>query len=224
MEAEEDNKSTATRHWLAHPRTLRLSTRPRPPKNADGTRSRTFNRMSQSATIPNFAFNTKQSVETTAEKLVNEALIPLFRRLHTAQSNWDLSLVNIAVTDMQETARDDKNAVGRDISKMLRNQDSVLKEWKIDDIDVPPSQEQKSELSDQAEEYGETLYEACAEAPAGNTVSNILEDQDVNMDEDSWQEDPEDGYLTDFCAHCGLRIPAFAVEAHERFHLYPDPD
>jgi len=120
------------RRWLAHPRTLRLTTRPRPPLNSDGSRSRTFNRISRSAPMPNFVFTLHQSVESLAEKLVDETLVPMFRRLHPG-SGWNLSLVNVAVTNMAETAAENKDSEGRDIGRMFRHQDDVLKDFRVTD-------------------------------------------------------------------------------------------
>ncbi|KAK7533794.1 DNA polymerase-like protein iota [Phyllosticta citribraziliensis] len=110
------------RRWIAHPATLRLSTRPRPPLNADGTRTRTFARISRSAPVPNFLFSLSTPIESLAERLVNDALLPLFRRLHPEKTGWNLSLVNVAVTNMAEAGSNAKSSSGRDITSMFRKQ------------------------------------------------------------------------------------------------------
>lgn len=144
-----DSAST-TRRWIAHPKTLRLSTRPRPPLNPDGTRSRTFNRISKSTNMPTFVFGLTHDVGTLAEKLVAETLVPLFRKLHPEKSGWNLSLVNLCVTNMSLAASDGKDGAGRDIGRMFKKQDDVLREWKIEDVDMAPS----ADKNDQQEEVG----------------------------------------------------------------------
>ncbi|KAI9855453.1 MAG: hypothetical protein M1830_006464, partial [Pleopsidium flavum] len=128
----------AKRRWLAHPRTLRLTTRPRPSRNPDGSRVRCFSRISRSNPLPTFVFNLTENVEALVDKLVNEALVPIFRKLHPEKSGWDLSLVNVAVTNMAETATDGKDGTGRDIGRMFKRQESVLREWKVEDRDMAP--------------------------------------------------------------------------------------
>ncbi|KAK7183886.1 impB/mucB/samB family protein [Paraphaeosphaeria sporulosa] len=125
---------TPTKRWMAFPKTLRLTTRPRPPKNPDGSHNRSFARISRSGPMPNFVFTLKDDVDTIAERLVAEALLPLFRRLHPERSGWNLSLVNVAATNMVDAASE-KGGVGRDISKMFKRQDQVLKGFKVTDSD-----------------------------------------------------------------------------------------
>lgn len=69
------------RQWLAHPRTVRLSTRPRPPLNPDGSRPRIFTRISKSGSMPSFVLNLETSIDELSDKLVSETVLPLFRRL-----------------------------------------------------------------------------------------------------------------------------------------------
>lgn len=134
-----DDDDASAKRWLAHPKTLRLSTRPRPPMNADGTRTRSFNRISRSGPLPNLVFNLKDSIDAVVEKLVQVALIPMFRRLHPQPGGWNLSLMNVAVTNMVEAASEDgKFGGGRDIGNMFKKQEEVLREWKVEDRDVPP--------------------------------------------------------------------------------------
>ncbi|KAF2141382.1 uncharacterized protein K452DRAFT_319009 [Aplosporella prunicola CBS 121167] len=105
------------RRWLAYPRTIRLSTRPRLPADAASTNqhSRPPQRISRSAPLPSFAFNQSEDVDALAQRLVTEALIPLFRRLHPDKRGWNLSLINVAVTNMAGAA-----AEGKDIGGMFK--------------------------------------------------------------------------------------------------------
>jgi DNA polymerase iota len=194
--------SAGQRKWLAHPRTLRLSTRPRPPLHPDGSRTRSFNRISRSAPMPNFVFNLNESDASVAEKLVQEALIPAFRKLHPEKSGWNLSLVNVAATNMAETAAETKDSEGRDIGRMLKRQDEVLKDWKI--INDEASSEDHSPVNDAGSEN-----HAAPLTPQGS---------DGGLRQDAWESDDLTDDLTHSCGICGSVIPLFALTAHDRYH------
>ncbi|KAM0719728.1 hypothetical protein Q7P37_003861 [Cladosporium fusiforme] len=125
--------STDGKKWLAHPKTLRLTTRPRQALLPDGTRPRSFKRISHSAPLPNFVFSLTETIESLADKLVKESLITMFRKIHPEKAGWNLSLVNLAVTNMAETAGNSKTANGRDISNMFKRQEDVLKGFRVTD-------------------------------------------------------------------------------------------
>lgn len=129
-DSETEAEETIARRWLAHPKTLRLTTRPRPPAGPDGIRPRTFQRISKSAPLPNFVFNMQDHLAALAERLVDDVLVSVFRRMHPG-NGWDLSLINIAVTNMAETAADNKDSEGRDIGRMFRRQEDVLKDFRV---------------------------------------------------------------------------------------------
>lgn len=118
-----------TRRWVAFPKTLRLSTRPRPPQNPDGSMNRSFARISRSAPMPSFVFSFKENTDALAERLVKDTLLALFKRLHPQKSGWNLSLINVAATNIVDAASDKEGGVGRDISKMFRRQGTALKPW-----------------------------------------------------------------------------------------------
>lgn len=117
-----ENSAGGSSRWRAHPRTLRLTSRPRRPSNPDNPY---HNRMSRSAALPRYVFNMDDRIEAVAEKLVQEHVLALFRRLHPEKSGWNLSLLNIAVTNMAGTAGDKKQNSGRDIGSMFQRQGSV---------------------------------------------------------------------------------------------------
>ncbi|KAE9375466.1 DNA/RNA polymerase [Stipitochalara longipes BDJ] len=215
---EDDEDDYTTKRWIAHPKTVRLSTRPRPPMNSDGTRTRSFNRISRSGPLPNFVFNLKDDVDAIIEKLVQETLIPMFRKLHPYPSGWNLSLVNIGVTNMIETASEDGKGGGRDIGRMFRKQEEVLKEWKFEDRDIPP---------DPIPEVAIESRDAVLTDPsAGNEVSDsiMMGSEDVIPTQTStdepveWDEDEDEDENREICHECGATMPAFAMAAHERFH------
>ena len=192
LEDDNNHDEMPNRRWLAHPKTIRLSTRPRgPPDPLTGIRARSFQRVSRSGPLPNFIFNLNDTVDAIADRLVDESLLPLFRKLHPEKSAWNLSLLNVAVTNMVETAGDSKSASGRDIGSMFKNQEDVLREWKVEDRDVPPQHSQSE----------------------SNHMSS-------NIDHNDWLSDEEmDEDLTSTTCHlCGVQMPLFAMPAHQRFH------
>jgi DNA polymerase iota len=201
--------------WIAHPKTLRLATRPRPPLNSDGTRSRTFNRISRSGPLPSFIFNLKDGIDAIVEKLVQDALIPMFRKLHPYPTGWNLSLVNIGVTNMVETASEDGSGGGRDIGRMFKRQEEVLKEWKIEDKDVPPDPIPECETCDA--EQTDPTKEISDSIMAGS--EDVIYPTQIEVDENEmWEENEDEDESREKCSECGAVMPAFAMAAHERFH------
>ncbi len=223
------NRSETSRRWTAYPQTLRLTTRPRPPLNPDGTRSRTFNRISRSRSMPSMIFNLTNNVECLAEKLVNDSLIPLFQKLHPERSGWSLSLLNLCATNMSLVAADNKDGIGRDIGKMFRKQDDRLKEWKVEDVDIAPSD---GEMHVQhCEQQVHTSAEQGINTPMlQNNHSYGSEDGCISTqksyrddaNDDGWDSEDNVFDLGDACKICGAVMPPFAMIAHERFHAMPD--
>ena len=224
-ELEGKEASCISRRWLAHPRTLRLSTRPRPPIMPDGTRPRSFNRISRSAPMPSFVYSLKEAIEVLAEKLVADALIPSFRKLHPEPSGWNLSLVNIAAVNMMPVGSDDKNAGGRDISKMFRRQDEVLKPWKVEDTDETITEKSHGvQTDDSTGSFAQSIEESLANQEFGE--GNGAEESTISVgadtdSEEAWNSEGETEQGSR-CRICGLVLPGFAMSAHERFHMNPD--
>ncbi len=221
-----DTSVLNTRRWIALPRTLRLSTRPRPPLNPDGSRSRTFTRISRSGIMPSWVFNLTLSVEILVEKLLEESLLPLFKKLHPEKSGWNLSLVNVCATSMSLTAGDGKDGAGRDIGRMLRRQEDVLKDWKVNDVDVAPSDEEAEEHQLREDNLNHREHQNAdnktqQHPPLGSEDMRSLTQESCG-DNDAW--DSEDGMqdLGNSCKVCGAPMPPFAMAAHERFHTIPD--
>ncbi|KAK4941235.1 hypothetical protein LTR10_018771 [Elasticomyces elasticus] len=208
MEADEEagdmGESGHQRHWLAHPRTLRLSTRPRPAPGPDGVRARTFHRISRSAPMPNFVFSLTEAPSALAERLVDEALVPMFRALHHEKAGWNLSLVNVAATNMAETAADSKESEGRDIGKMFRRQDEVLKDFKVTD---------EPGATDSPQTYSPDML----------AVQPHLADTDDNsMTAAGWDSDASETEVLEHCDVCQSAMPSFAMPAHKRYHELND--
>ncbi|KAK8107659.1 uncharacterized protein PG998_009672 [Apiospora kogelbergensis] len=223
--------------WLAYPKTLRLSTRVKSKpsvvvgsknQQAPPPRDTYYNRSSRSSPLPTFVFGLKDGIDYIAERLVNEAVLPLFRRLHNERQNWNLTLVNICVTNMVPTGNEDGSiGGGRDISKMFRTQDAKLKEFTAynnDDLPDPPVLPAKPRPS------SDNITTAAAEVtqvPTESTQSVLVTD-DADHDHPAegdtggmvmvWDEDSDDGGESRRCPECGQRIPEFAMSAHIRFH------
>ncbi|TLD36921.1 DNA/RNA polymerase [Venturia nashicola] len=208
--------SSKRQRWLALPKTLRLSTRPRPPADPDGTRARASQRISRSIPAPTLLTSLGESVEDLAQKLVSRFLTSLFHRLHPEKSGWDLSLINIAVTNIVETAG---ISTGRDISKMFKNQDNNLKEWKIEDVHVPPDQEMKD-----TSETESPLHLLQRSHGSEDQVSLSQASQASYYFQGGWDEEDEDaGESLDLtCPFCQAKMPSFAMAAHMRFHETED--
>ena len=213
-EEEASPQATGNRRWTAHPKTLRLTTRPRPPRNADGSRSRMFNRISKSCPIPSIAFSFSHRIDTIVERVVNGSLLPLFHLLHPETSGWDLSLVNLCATNMALTGTDSKEGLGRDISRMFRRQDNVLKDWKIEDVDVAPSQQSQGLVKS-------TSSESMQQAEDDNDLK-IMGRSTQDSESAGWSSDAEMTVSSEKCAVCGVVMPAFAMSAHQLFHSLSD--
>ncbi|KAK2625829.1 hypothetical protein QTJ16_005141 [Diplocarpon rosae] len=212
------------KRWTAVPKTIRISTRPRPPLNADGTRTRSFKRISRSGPLPSSVLNLKESNGAIVEKLVQETLMPMFRKLHPYPSGWNLSLVSIGVTNMVETASESGTGGGRDIERMFKRQEEVLKEWKVEDKDVPPDQISKdpsNELPD-IDRIDPSAGDEVLDLDMAGSENSIHLTQ-VTVDETGmWEEDDEDDANRERCSECGVVMPAFAMAAHERFHKFEE--
>ncbi|EHY58080.1 hypothetical protein HRR83_005061 [Exophiala dermatitidis] len=198
---EESPTDRPGRYWLAHPRTLRLSTRTRPVSGPDGARPRMSNRISRSAPLPSFAFSLVEDPTILADRLVEEVLVPMFRKLHHEKAGWHINLINVAVTNMAETAGESKDSEGRDIGRMFRRQDEVLKDFRIRPVSEPP----------------EDLHPA-VQAPE-TRVKGLIADPPTT---DAWDSEPDDSHQAELCGFCHQDIPVFAMAAHQRYHQLGD--
>jgi DNA polymerase iota len=223
-----ESSNGRTRRWSAFPKTLRLTTRPRPPQNPDGSRNRSFARISRSGPMPNFVFNLKDDVDILAERLVAEALLPLFRKLHPEKSGWNLSLVNVAATNMVDAASE-KGGVGRDISKMFKRQDQVLKDFKVTEphnvlpVETRPEDEMMDTTvpSEQIAVVTKSAYRL-DDTGGGSDDLPTLSQEATFASQDHWESEDEamldeDAYA---CEECGAVMPLFAMGAHARWHSH----
>ena len=224
--ADDTSGRNVLRRWIAHPTTLRLTTRPRLPRDANGVRTRSFNRISRSGTMPMFVFEWKEAMNALVERFVIEALVPLFKKLHPEKSGWSLSLINIAATNIVMAATDNKDGWGRDIGTMFRTQVDVLKEWKIEDQDDTPSAAGNFKSRSETERCPERKLELSHREDQFNCKRGLEEDissvQASQEVDDIWESDDNDLDLGVPCIVCGATMPSFAFPAHERFHMNPE--
>ncbi|KAL8674719.1 MAG: hypothetical protein Q9168_000877 [Polycauliona sp. 1 TL-2023] len=224
MEREADG-TRSSRQWLAYPKTLRLTTRPRAALNPDGTRSRAFNRISRSCDMPSLVLNFGNSVEYISMVLVRETLIPLFHKLHPEKSGWDLSLMNLCAAGISLTAASSRDGAGRDISKMFKMQERVLQDWRVEEVDGAAPVDSGSEFCEaQALEVIGNEPHVASKATTDDVVADDRDDafgetRDWNS---TWESEDEVLGLNYICTECGLPVPDFAIAAHERFHVFPD--
>ena len=222
-----NTQKLAKAQWIARPTSLRLSTRPRPPLRPDGTRTRCFNRISKSCYMPSFVFDLSNPADALAQRLVEEVIMPLFRKLHPEKSGWNLSLVNLCAANMIIAASDKREGAGRDIGSMFRKQDDVLKEWKVQDGPDPPSQQLHHldvVIHGTAEpDIDASLAHFKSELTDGGSEDCITFTQSSTSAEDEW--DSNDDIASDnageACVICKAKMPAFAMFAHQRFHGTP---
>ncbi|KAI0389204.1 hypothetical protein F5Y17DRAFT_449922 [Xylariaceae sp. FL0594] len=236
----------STGRWLAYPKTLRLSTRTKPKtsiSNGESSAS-SFNRSSRSAPLPSFIFhnnnntssNDEEQQQRLAERLVNESLLPLFRRLHPSPRpmknlNLNIALLNICVTNMVVVAvdavADDKakrrgNGNGnraRDISSMFKTQENKLREWTVyDTTPTPfpiPTPTPAQALPPQFE-FISSNKQTHQEEEVVVAMVDIQEQEKEGGEGGKEEEEEEPG--SHRCSICNHAIPTFALAAHERFH------
>jgi len=185
----------ATQRWLARPKTLRLSIGVRPPADSDSYMSRT----SKSAALPSFVFSLQDEMDQLADRLVGETVLPLLRRFQSGKEHkWDLSLLNICVTNMVQVGSDDRGGSGRDIAVMFKTQDEVLKPYRADPLLGKKNTNDKGPVAEM--DFGD-----------GDNFQEIEWDT-------SWEGQGEG----ERCPLCGYYIPLFAIEAHLRYHELGD--
>lgn len=209
-----DTTSHKRRRWLAHPKTLRLSTRPKA-SYSDG-KPYNWGRASRSQPLPTFVFHLSSSLDDTAivAKLVKETLIPMFSALNPEKGCWNIGMINICAANMVPTAGD-PGAVGsgRDISQMFRRQEDVLREFRV----------YKDDDDGDAASKGCQRPSPCGSESAAQLVSDDSREGEYSMDDaddepEGWDE--LEGSQT--CQSCGHVIPPFAMAAHERYHEFED--
>lgn len=211
---DDDGSSQAPqprRIWLARPKTLRLSTRPKTPLSDN--KPYNWARASRSQPLPTFVFNSAEGQAIVA-RLVKETLLPMFSVLNPGRSSWNIGMINICVTNMVPTAAE-TGAVGsgRDISLMFRRQETVLRDFRVV---CEEEEEEEEEGRARVLEAAQREDEQAGSSAEGGHFNNSAYFADLVPE--TWED--LDGSQT--CATCGRNIPLFAALAHERYHEFGD--
>ncbi|KAE8358875.1 hypothetical protein BDV27DRAFT_137011 [Aspergillus caelatus] len=202
--------------WIARPRSLRLSTRPRPPPTSNGAQAPSFNRISRSAPLPQYVFCLDASIDALAEQLVHELLTLMFRKLHPEKAGWNIRLLNVAVTNMMDVAGERKQSSGRDIEKMFQRQDKLRRP----DFPVPVTERSSPETATQ---YVRDPSLSSNDISSSSQIIVGLDRHAYKTSGDAWEESEEDEDMPCVvCTSCGALIPHFALVAHEVYHSAPD--
>lgn len=216
---EPDKESTGSdqgprrTRWLAHPKTLRLSTRPKTSPN-EGT-PYNWGRASRSQPLPTFVFHDIDR-EVIVGRLVKEALFPMFLQLNpTKPEGWNIGMINICVANMTLTATDEASGSGRDISRMFKRQDEVLREFKVydDGSELPPKVAQSPNTGGDSDRLG------LESIGAGGDDMDFGDDYASESESEAWGD--QDG--SQACPRCGHYLPEFALSAHLRYHVLEEP-
>jgi DNA polymerase iota len=137
----------------------------------------------------------------------------MFRKLHPEKAGWNLSLVNLAVTNMSETAGDSKTASGRDIGTMFRRQEHVLKDFRVTEPDTGSTIES---VIDTAQDGHDTIVSDDSDDQKKFDPHNAPRSP---SEEGDWDDGVQDEDPRVCCEVCGMHVPSFAMGAHQRFHL-----
>jgi DNA polymerase iota len=151
----------------------------------------------------------------------------MFRRLHPEKQGWNLSLMNIGVTNMAKSASEDGAGGGRDIGRMFKRQEDVLKDFKTEDVDVPPDPVSEKKIASGDESHDgfqpelRVSDEAADEIMAGS--EDVIPPTQNTVDENGdWEEEQDEDAGCEKCGMCGAVMPAFAMASHDRYHNLED--
>ncbi|KAK4157492.1 hypothetical protein C8A00DRAFT_40203 [Chaetomidium leptoderma] len=227
------SSSSSSRRWLAHPKTIRLTTRPHNPPS--GNKPYNWARASRSCPLPGFVFVLDNNPTQTAERLVTETLLPLFYKLHNHHPNPNPN-------NPHDHPLLDVDPLKSQLQQQQQQQQQLGGGWNIGLINVCVTNMAGVEVaaSRRGRDIGDmfrrqegvlkefTVYDTPPPIP---THEDEEEDEDEDEDEDdgegesdTWDHDdtpPEDSGR---CPLCDRRIPRFAMSAHERYHSMEEED
>lgn len=133
-------------------------------------------------------------INLVVERLVEKTLIPLFKKLHPKNLEWNLCLVNLCVTNMKQIAEKDCQDISRmiSLSKDMTNEESNI----LNNLPLNSISGEKNSVS------------------SLNSLSLQLSDQQTD-------EESEDQFRYQAkCDTCDVTVPLFAMKAHRRFHSH----
>jgi DNA polymerase iota len=189
--------------WLARPRTLRLSTRPKTLPAED--KPYNYARKSKSQPLPSFVLNAKASIDELVDRLLDPLLLPMFFQMTPEKRSRRVGMLNVCVTNMVPTGTEDGSGLGRNISSMLRGQDEALRQWTVYDAEPPNTAAARPDVD--VREGEDKEVGAAAEEDWIDERENALIDRP-----------PTDDDALERCHLCGHFFPGFAAAAHARYH------
>ncbi|KAH8899514.1 DNA/RNA polymerase [Thozetella sp. PMI_491] len=211
-----DGDTAGKRRWMAHPKTLRLSTAPK--WSASDGKPYMFGRSSRSQPLPSFVFSFAVSPEEIVERLVTETLLGMFSKLNPEPGGWNVGMINVCVANMVPAGNETGVGSGRNIATMFRRQGDVLREFTVYDTSEPlgTGVERAPQLRSQPGYDDLPLDDDLLYLTAPNAMDT--DDAEAIDEDDAWEEG--DGASTDgeLCPLCDHLIPMFALAAHDRFH------
>ena len=218
-------KSLAKGDWAVRPRTLRLTLRPQYPDVTDNRTTEKnyhFSRMSRSEPLPGYVMSLTTPREQIVERLVHGSLVPMFRKLaagvrarndsqgssssrNTASKSktWTIGLLNVCVANMAPMAGDGG------IAAMFQRANGVNSTGGLDGLD------ELDELDELEGEQASTAQDNYADDDYVSNGGYSNDDDDIG----GWDDGDHAGTEGSLCKQCGQFLPAFALEAHARFHL-----
>jgi DNA polymerase iota len=119
---------------------------------------------------------------------------------------------------MADAASDSRSATGRDIVRMFERQEDVLKQWKVEDRDVPP--EIPSHDTGQ-ETFQDRTRTVNGRQQGSEDLLHSSQHNHPSIARDDWDSEDE-GLDSSQCSICGAVMPPFAMTAHQRFHSLGD--
>lgn len=191
--------------WVKYPRNLRLT--PRFRNHTDAGRSGEVfrhKRVSRSAPLPVDAFASHLTPANRAAKLVSQVLLPMFRKLCSDKSGWDLSLLNVGVSDFENSR---PSTIG--ISDYFDGTRSTISP----SDQCPPGLDESVWTSLSPDIKKDVLNDLKRRALADDIspdAKRIAVARDEDDFADIWEAD-EQGHL---CTICSSVIPMFAVDDH----------
>lgn len=209
---------TDNKKWVRWPALLRLTPRFR----GEFSKGQLWKhkRTSRSVALPVDVFATDRTVSERTLEVVDRVLLPLFGRMVKDKGDWDLSLINVAVSDFKTIAPAqglaDYFVAGQPVTPRKRNISSAElcpdgydpEVWRA--LDEHTRQEL---LAEQESAQDIRQHESTGKRVRfSETDKTMKHSPDLGVAEDHWpEEEGQEGYL---CQTCQSVIPLFALEDH----------
>ena len=215
----EGDLRSADGKWALYPSSVRLTVRHR--QLVVSGIAHKHRRVSKTARCPVEVFDSSSEPEQRARLLVRRSLMPLFDQLVERQASWDLSLLNIAVTDLTSVkpAMSIANFLG---TKRRRDSESESHDRaSIETARLSTSTNgggADTSISRQSRGPVHLPSSSCRKAQDQSHLSSWQAASSLDSpgaeDCDSAATDASDEEAGAFCPSCRSMIPLFAFETH----------